>query len=89
MKRNSKTMPPTPPPLQPTYILRGHAAPLHTVHFLAPTRLATADADGWLIIWDLASKRPIAVWRAHDGAAVLAVGNWGGFGSEEGGKVIT
>lgn len=77
-------------PLQPSYVLRGHASAIHVVHFLrgSTTRLATADADGWLVIWDLAVKRPTAVWRAHEGA-VLGVGTWGAGSRESGGRVIT
>lgn len=65
------------PPAQPAYILRGHAAQVHAVHFTPDnTRLLTADADGWVISWHVALKRPVAVWKAHD-TAVLGLGSWG------------
>lgn len=65
------------PPLQPTYILRGHTAQIHAVHFLRGNlRLLTGDADGWVVLWNVPIKRPVAVWRAH-GATVLGLGSWG------------
>ncbi|KAL7276111.1 Astra associated protein 1 Asa1 [Rhizina undulata] len=64
----------SPPPPQPVYILRGHAAQIHAVEFMnANTRIITGDADGWVVVWDTGSRRPVAVWRAHEGA-VLKVG---------------
>ncbi|KAK1145982.1 Astra associated protein 1 Asa1 [Aspergillus melleus] len=57
------------PPLTPTYILRGHASAIHSLHiFQSNLRLISADADGWIIVWDLVSKRPVAVWKGHEGA---------------------
>ena len=68
---------PSLPPLQPIYILRGHTAAIHAVRFFrANTRLVTADADGWVIIWGVTTKRPIAVWKAHS-SALLGVSPWG------------
>ena len=65
------------PPAQPTYVLRGHASQIHAVCFYsANARLLTADADGWVVSWSLAYKRPEAVWRAH-GNAVLGLATWG------------
>lgn len=65
------------PPAQPDYVLRGHAAQIHCVHFLRQNlRLLTGDADGWVILWNLAIKRPVAVWKAH-GGSVLGLGSWG------------
>ncbi|KAL8669309.1 MAG: hypothetical protein Q9168_006091 [Polycauliona sp. 1 TL-2023] len=65
------------PPAQPSFVLRGHSAQVHAVHFIpGNTRLLSADADGWLVSWNLASKRPAAVWRAHANA-VLGIGSWG------------
>ncbi|KAI5806793.1 WD40-repeat-containing domain protein [Peziza echinospora] len=67
---------PTAPP-QPLYILRGHKAQINAIHFLRKnSRLITCDAEGWVIVWKVSSRRPVAVWKAHD-AAVLAVGEWG------------
>ena len=36
----------------------------------------TADADGWVVSWNLSYKRAVAVWKAH-GNAILALGSWG------------
>lgn len=55
-------------PAVPVFVLRGHTAPVHSLVFLdSNTYLASGDSDGWMIIWSLASKRPIAVWKAHSG----------------------
>ena len=65
------------PPAQPAFILRGHLAQIHALHFtLGNTRLLTADADGWVVSWNLSFKRPVAVWKAH-GNTVLGLGSWG------------
>ena len=56
-------------PAIPTYILRGHAAPVHNLLFFnANAFLASADSNGWLIVWSIVSKRPVAVWKAHEGS---------------------
>ncbi|KAF3909853.1 hypothetical protein ABW21_db0205236 [Orbilia brochopaga] len=61
---------------QPVYVMRGHAAPIHALHFYrSNSRLVSADADGWAVVWNLATRRPVAVWRAHNGA-VLGVSDW-------------
>ena len=64
------------PPAQPAFVLRGHSAQIHAVHFThGNTRLLTADAEGWTVSWNLAFKRPVAVWKAHDNA-ILGIGSW-------------
>lgn len=35
----------------------------------------TGDAEGWIVVWDLVSKRAAAVWKAHEGI-ILGVGEW-------------
>lgn len=68
----------TQPPPQPTYILRGHTAQIHALCFLRQnTRLVTGDADGWVVVWSIATKRPVAVWRAHQGT-LLTLQEWDG-----------
>ncbi|OGM42076.1 WD repeat protein [Aspergillus bombycis] len=63
------------PPASPTYILRGHASPIHGLHiFHQNLRLLSGDADGWVIVWDLVFKRPVAVWKAHEGAILEVKG---------------
>ncbi|GLB02756.1 ASTRA complex subunit [Aspergillus tubingensis] len=63
------------PPATPTYILRGHAAAIHALQiFHQNIRLVSGDADGWIVVWDLVSKRPRATWKAHDGAVLEVKG---------------
>jgi len=65
------------PPAQPAYIFRGHSAQIHSTAFIRKnTRLVTGDADGWIVIWSIAIKRPVTVWRAHEGS-ILGVSAWG------------
>ncbi|KAI9375800.1 WD40-repeat-containing domain protein [Aspergillus egyptiacus] len=66
---------PAKPPATPTYILRGHAAPIHALQiFHNNLRLVSGDADGWIVVWDLVFKRPVAVWKAHEGAVLEVKG---------------
>ncbi|KAL1967998.1 hypothetical protein VTN77DRAFT_2415 [Rasamsonia byssochlamydoides] len=63
------------PPATPRYILRGHASPIHALHFFAEnSRLVSADADGWVVIWNVVTKRPRVVWKAHEGAVLEVKG---------------
>ncbi|KAL4904988.1 hypothetical protein BDW74DRAFT_185440 [Aspergillus multicolor] len=63
------------PPATPTYILRGHAAPIHALQiFNQNLRLISGDAEGWIVVWDLIFKRPVAVWKAHEGAVLEVKG---------------
>ena len=65
------------PPAQPAFVLRGHSAQIHALHFTqSNARLLTGDAEGWIVSWNLAFRRPVAVWKAHDNA-ILGVGSWG------------
>ncbi|CAI4213053.1 unnamed protein product [Parascedosporium putredinis] len=62
---------------QPKAILRGHNAQVHAATFIRDNeRLVTADAEGYLIVWDLTIMRAKAVWRAHQ-KTVLGVQEWG------------
>ena len=64
------------PTAQPAYVLRGHAAAIHSVEFIrSNSGLITGDADGWVILWDVATRRPTAVWRAHE-SAILRTAAW-------------
>ncbi|KAJ5397864.1 hypothetical protein N7509_005977 [Penicillium cosmopolitanum] len=59
----------------PVYILRGHAAPIHALYIFSQNlRLVSGDADGWIVVWDLVTKRPVTVWKAHEGAILEAKG---------------
>ncbi|KAH6610120.1 astra-associated 1 [Trichoderma cornu-damae] len=61
----------------PKAILRGHKAQVHAATFVRHNeRLATGDAEGWVVLWDLTIMRPRAVWRAHENA-ILGIGGWG------------
>ncbi|KAL2831882.1 WD40-repeat-containing domain protein [Aspergillus pseudoustus] len=63
------------PPATPTYILRGHATPIHALQiFNKNLRLVSGDADGWIVVWDLIFKRSVAVWKAHEGAVLEVKG---------------
>ncbi|KAI1452734.1 WD40 repeat-like protein [Annulohypoxylon moriforme] len=62
---------------QPTSVLRGHRAQVHVTTFIRSNqRLASGDADGFVILWDLTIMRPRAVWRAHT-SAILGISDWG------------
>lgn len=65
------------PAAQPAYVLRGHSAQIHSVSFMRfNSRLVTGDADGWIVVWNLATKRPVAAWKAHEGT-IMGVRSWG------------
>ena len=67
----SKPLPPS-----PIYTLRGHITPIHALHFLeCNTYLLSGDADGTVILWNLITKRPKCVWKAHE-STILGVGTW-------------
>ncbi|EGR52890.1 uncharacterized protein TRIREDRAFT_74086 [Trichoderma reesei QM6a] len=60
----------------PKAILRGHKAQIHATTFVRHNeRLATGDAEGWVVLWDLTIMRPRAVWRAHENA-ILGIRGW-------------
>ncbi|KAI0466012.1 WD repeat-containing protein [Xylaria cf. heliscus] len=62
---------------QPKSILRGHGTQVHVTTFIRHNeRLASGDADGFVVLWDLTIMRPRAVWRAHTGA-ILGISGWG------------
>ena len=65
------------PPAQPAYILRGHSAQIHAVHFYrGNSRLLTGDANGWVVLWSTTTKRAVAVWKPHTNT-ILGVASWG------------
>ncbi len=67
---------PMQPSPQPAYVLRGHTAAIHALEFLhGNTRLLSGDADGWVVLWDMPTRRPAAVWRAHQNA-ILGLAGW-------------
>ncbi|EGE02295.1 WD repeat protein [Trichophyton equinum CBS 127.97] len=63
------------PPATPTYVLRGHASPIHSLNFYGSnSRLISGDADGWVVVWDMTSKRAAATWKAHEGSILAVAG---------------
>ncbi|OAT04560.1 WD repeat protein, variant [Blastomyces gilchristii SLH14081] len=61
------------PPATPLYILRGHGSPIHALHFYSMnSRLISGDSDGWVVVWNMSTKRAVASWKAHE-SAVLGV----------------
>ncbi|KAI2640883.1 WD40 repeat-like protein [Hypomontagnella submonticulosa] len=64
-------------PAQPKSVLRGHRTQVHVTTFVRGNqRLASGDADGFVILWDLTIMRPRAVWRPHT-SAILGIADWG------------
>ena len=64
-------------PAQPKYVLRGHAVPIHSLAFTRDnTRLLSGDANGFVVLWSLITKRPVVSWQAHNGP-ILGIGSWG------------
>lgn len=62
-------------PATPVYILRGHTAPIHALHIYNQNlRLISGDANGWIVVWDLVTKRPVASWKSHAGAVLEVKG---------------
>lgn len=62
---------------QPANILRGHKSQIHAASFIRNNgRLVTGDAEGFVVVWNLAIMRPTAAWRAHEGA-ILGIKGWG------------
>ncbi|KAI1801161.1 WD40 repeat-like protein [Daldinia bambusicola] len=64
-------------PAQPKSVLRGHRTQVHVTTFVRKNqRLASGDADGFVVLWDLTIMRPRTVWRAHTNA-ILGISDWG------------
>lgn len=49
--------------------LRGHKSPI-SCFCRHENDLVSADREGYIILWNLATKRPSAVWKAHEGHIV-------------------
>lgn len=79
-------------PSVPLFVLRHHSAQINALCFVLPAApgpsrlgrslLCSGDADGWVAITDLKSRRALCIWRAHEDG-VLGIEEW------EGDKVIT
>lgn len=48
------------------FSLRGHRAPISCISTYDAI-VASGDRDGWIVLWDVTSRRPRALWKAHDG----------------------
>jgi len=63
-------------PATPAYIFRGHISPIHALRFFVSNLfLASGDSDGWLVIWNLSTKRAVAAWKAH-GGGIMEIKDW-------------
>ncbi|KAI8181721.1 ASTRA-associated protein 1 [Colletotrichum sp. SAR 10_75] len=61
----------------PKSILRGHKAQVHALAFVRGNeRLASGDAEGFVVLWDLTTRRPTVVWKPHENA-ILGIQAWG------------
>lgn len=62
----------------PFFVLRGHASEVQCLHFPGPAFseahslqedcLISGDSDGYVILWSMATFRPLAIWKAHNRA---------------------
>lgn len=48
------------------FSIRGHKAPISCIAGWN-LDLVSADRDGWVVVWNLTTRRPRALWKAHDG----------------------
>ena len=72
----------------PVYVFRGHVAEITAIQFIRnDTRFVSGhyilihranyrDTDGWIVVWDMASRRSNAVWQGHN-ASVMSIREWG------------
>ena len=73
MPSSSSATPPT-----PSYIFRGHTSSIHALLFFRYNHFfASGDSEGWVVIWRLTTRRPVAAWKAHDGG-VMGIKDCGG-----------
>ncbi|KAG0233439.1 WD40-repeat-containing domain protein [Mortierella sp. GBAus27b] len=65
---------PAPPPPTPSFILRGHDAPIHALAFFASnTFLVSGDEAGWIFVWDIWKRRQVHKWQGHPSGSILAL----------------
>lgn len=65
-------------PPRPFYVLRGHPSEVQCLHFPARSLardmadfgdcLISGDSSGFVFIWNMSTKRPLTIWRAHTSA---------------------
>ncbi|KAI9480951.1 MAG: WD40-repeat-containing domain protein [Benjaminiella poitrasii] len=67
---NNKITEPLPPP-PPIYVLREHKTTINYVHLFKDDQyLASCDADGWIIIWKMRTRRPLVKWKGHEASCL-------------------
>ncbi|KAF3984908.1 hypothetical protein FT663_02548 [Candidozyma haemuli var. vulneris] len=54
------------------FSLRGHKAAI-AGFCKASNGLVSADRDGWVVVWNLETKRPSGFWKAHDGQIITVI----------------
>ncbi|KAI8602695.1 WD40-repeat-containing domain protein [Dissophora ornata] len=70
----AKTSTSAPAPPTPSFIFRGHDAPVQALEFFASnTFLATGDEAGWICVWDVWRRRQVHRWHGHPTGSVLAL----------------
>lgn len=63
--------------MQKKFSLRGHKAPV-SILCSHNDSLISADSHGWVVWWNVATKRPIALWQAHSGQVLTVKSTpWG------------
>ncbi|KAI9031630.1 WD40-repeat-containing domain protein [Phycomyces nitens] len=54
-------------PPTPQYIFRGHQTTINTLcYFDNDQYIASGDADGFVIVWKMKTRRPVLQWKAHE-----------------------
>ncbi|KAI7906523.1 WD40-repeat-containing domain protein [Cokeromyces recurvatus] len=72
---NNKVTEPLPPP-PPIYIFREHKSTVNHLHLFKDDQLlASCDADGWIIIWKMRTRRPLLKWKGHEASCLKVTTN--------------
>ncbi|KAL1918090.1 uncharacterized protein VTP21DRAFT_3356 [Calcarisporiella thermophila] len=57
--------------LVPSYVFRGHTSQVNTILFTNDNRnLISGDADGYIIVWNLKTRRPLHRFRGHEDSII-------------------
>ncbi|KAI8062247.1 WD40-repeat-containing domain protein [Gongronella butleri] len=58
-------------PPQPDYIFRAHHSDVNSICFFNKDKhFASADLDGTVVLWSMASRRPVFQWKAHQSSCL-------------------